>query len=138
MEVKYYKMSNSKTISVDKKLMLEVENFFEKFAESNDISSSVAHKIMIISDEIFSNIAYYSMASDVVLNANLEGNNVIITFKDNGIPYNPLQKDDPDVSMPLEDRAAGGLGIYIVKNMSKDIKYTRDGEYNILEIVLEN
>ena len=40
--------------------------------------------------------------------------------------------------MPLEDRAAGGLGIYIVKNMSKDIKYTRDGEYNILEIVLEN
>ena len=59
---------------------------------------------------------------------------VELTFRDRGIPYNPLAKTDPDVTSPAEDREAGGVGIYIVKQSMDEMFYEyRDGQ-NILRI----
>lgn len=40
---------------------------------------------------------------------------VVVTLIDRGIPYNPLEKEDPDISLSAEERAAGGWGIYLIK-----------------------
>ena len=59
---------------------------------------------------------------------------VIITFIDRGVPYDPLKKDDPDVTLSAEERAIGGLGIFMVKKTMDEITYEyRDGQ-NILRI----
>ena len=59
---------------------------------------------------------------------------VELTFRDQGIPYDPLAKTDPDVTSPAEDREAGGVGIYIVKQSMDEMFYEyRDGQ-NILRI----
>ena len=59
---------------------------------------------------------------------------VDITFIDNGVPYDPLKRADPDVSLPAEQRGIGGLGIFIVKKSMDDVKYEyRDG-HNILTL----
>ena len=59
---------------------------------------------------------------------------VIISFSDHGVPYNPLAKDDPDVTLSAEERQIGGLGIFLVKKTMDDISYEyRDGK-NILTI----
>ena len=59
---------------------------------------------------------------------------VVITFIDNGIPYDPLAKADPDITLSMEERGVGGLGIYMVKKTMDDISYEyRDGQ-NILRI----
>ena len=60
---------------------------------------------------------------------------VIITFIDHGVPYDPLAREDPDVTLSAEERAVGGLGIFLVKKTMDDIRYEyRDGQ-NILTIV---
>ena len=57
---------------------------------------------------------------------------VTITFVDHGVPYDPLAKEDPDVTLPAEQREIGGLGIFMTKKIMDDVTYSyRDGQ-NIL------
>ena len=59
---------------------------------------------------------------------------VIITFIDNGVPYDPLAKADPDITLSTEEREIGGLGIYMVKKSMDDIVYEYKDGQNILSI----
>lgn len=90
-------------------------------------------------DELFGNIANYAYNPGVgpaivrveVTEAPLA---VVITFIDHGVPYDPLKKEDPDVTLSAEEREAGGLGIYIVKKTMDDISYEYKDGQNILKI----
>lgn len=129
--------ANSLITNAGKDSMTEVSAFIEKFAETHNIGMALVNKMMVINDEVYSNIVNYSQASRTVIKLeNLEGK-LIMSYHDNGIYYNPLLKDDPDTSLDIEEREIGGLGIFIVKNMAKDIKYTRTAGNNIIDIVLE-
>ena len=55
-----------------------------------------------------------------------------LTFTDSGVPYNPLEADPPVLSKPLAERAAGGLGIFLVKKLMDTVTYRRDGDQNVL------
>ena len=59
---------------------------------------------------------------------------VALTFLDKGMPYNPLQKEDPDVSLSAEDRPIGGLGIFLVKKTMDQMAYAYKFNQNILTI----
>ena len=64
-----------------------------------------------------------------------EPHRAVITFTDGGIPFNPLQKEDPDVTLSAEERKIGGLGIYMTKKSMDNVRYEyRDGK-NILTLV---
>jgi anti-sigma regulatory factor (Ser/Thr protein kinase) len=71
-----------------------------------------------------------------MINVSIDNANDEITliFEDEGIPYNPLEKPDPDITLPPEERPLGGLGIFMVKEMAKDIAYQRVDNKNILTI----
>ena len=58
----------------------------------------------------------------------------MITFIDNGVPYDPLAKSDPDITLSAEEREIGGLGIYMVKKSMDDISYEYKDGKNILKI----
>ncbi|HAL02210.1 MAG TPA: hypothetical protein DCP07_02540, partial [Lachnospiraceae bacterium] len=58
---------------------------------------------------------------------------ITVEFQDEGTPYNPLEKPDPDITASVEDRPIGGLGIYMSKQMMDDIEYKHDGKHNILK-----
>ena len=58
----------------------------------------------------------------------------MITFKDNGIRYDPLKKDAPDITLSANQRQIGGLGIYIVRKMMDEVEYKYEDGYNILTI----
>ncbi len=97
-------------------------------------------KLDIAIDELFSNIARYAYSGgkgEVKLETafNEADRTFSITFTDSGIPYNPLQKDDPDTSLAADEREVGGLGIFMVKNMVDDIFYRYKDNKNILTIV---
>ena len=79
-------------------------------------------------EEIFVNIANYAYAPDhgkatVRVEVSQEPVTVTITFLDHGIPYDPLEKQDPDVSLSAFDRQIGGLGIFMTKKIMDDIAY---------------
>ena len=59
---------------------------------------------------------------------------VILTFIDSGIPYNPLDKADPDVTLSAEEREIGGLGIFLVKKLMDEVNYQYSEGQNILTL----
>lgn len=60
---------------------------------------------------------------------------VCITFIDNGVPYNPLEKSDPDITLSAEDRQIGGLGIFMVKKNMDHMQYNYCEGQNRLKII---
>mgnify|MGYP003417912538 FL=1 len=96
-------------------------------------------QINIAIDELFSNIAHYSYNPEVgqaTVRVEVVENPlaVTITFIDNGIPYDPLAKEDPDLTLSAEERQIGGLGIYMVKKSMDEITYEYKDGQNILSI----
>ncbi len=96
-------------------------------------------QIDIAIDELFGNIAHYAYhpktgPATVRVEVTEAPISVIITFIDRGVPYDPLKKNDPDTTLSAEERAIGGLGIFLVKKTMDEISYEyRDGQ-NILRI----
>ena len=115
----------------------EVRDFFDAFCEHYDVPFKASTKIMVMVDEIYSNIINYSGATHSVITAEYGDGKVIMSYQDNGIAYDPLAKEDPDITLSAEERKIGGLGIFMVKKMAEDVKYTRVNGTNILDVVLE-
>mgnify|MGYP003080580628 CR=1 FL=1 len=96
-------------------------------------------QIDIAIDEVFSNIAHYAYhpsvgSATVKIEVIEEPMSVVITFIDGGTPYNPLEKEDPDITLSAEEREIGGLGIFMVKKSMDSIDYEYKDGQNILRI----
>lgn len=99
-------------------------------------------QIDIAIDELFGNIAHYAYnpkvgPATVRVDVLQEPLSVVVTFIDNGIAYDPLAKEDPDVALSAEEREIGGLGIYMVKKSMDEISYEYKDGQNILRIKKE-
>ena len=117
----------------------EVLGFVDGQLEELECPMKAQMQIDVAVEEIFVNIASYAYApgvgSAVVrFETSQDPAKVTITFVDSGVPYDPVQKDDPDVTLSAEERGIGGLGIYMAKKAMDDMQYVyRDGQ-NILSI----
>lgn len=118
----------------------DVLAFVDGELEKLDCPMKTQMQIDVAVEELFVNIAHYAYAPNtgsatVRFDAVREPKAAAITFVDRGVPYDPLAKPDPDVTLSAEERQIGGLGIYMVKKSMDDMKYEyRDGQ-NILTIV---
>ena len=107
--------------------------------EEHDCSMKAQMQLDIAIDEIFANIAHYAYApgtGDATVRLEFFGEplSARLTFIDSGIPYNPLLKQDPDVTLPAEKRKIGGLGIYMVKQSMDDFTYEYSEGRNVTTI----
>lgn len=99
----------------------------------------IQRQIDVAIDELFGNIAQYAYdpavgPATVRVEVTEEPLAVVITFLDHGVPYDPLAQADPDVHAPLEERQAGGLGVFLVKQTMDDVTYEYKDGQNILKI----
>ena len=116
-----------------------VTDFVNEQLEALDCPMKAQMQIDIAIDELFGNIAHYAYNPEIgkatvrveVIEDPLA---VTITFIDNGVPYDPLAKADPDTTLSAEERGIGGLGIYMVKKSMDDITYEYKDGQNILAI----
>lgn len=116
-----------------------VTDFVNEQLEALDCPIRARMQIDIAIDELFGNIAQYAYHPEIgcatvrveVLREPLA---VVITFIDNGEPYDPLSREDPDVTLAAEERQTGGLGIYMVKKSMDEITYEYRNGQNILSI----
>ena len=116
-----------------------VTDFVNEQLEALDCPMKAQMQIDIAIDELFGNIAHYAYNPEIgkatvrveVIEDPLA---VTITFIDNGVPYDPLAKADPDTTLSAEEREIGGLGIYMVKKSMDDITYEYKDGQNILAI----
>ena len=100
-----------------------------------NLSEELINKIDLCAEEIFINISSYAYPEkagmiDVLIDKN--DSEIILEFKDTGFAYNPLEKPDPDITAPPEQRQPGGLGIFMVKQVTQKVSYERSEDKNIL------
>lgn len=116
-----------------------VTDFVNEELEKLGCPVKARRQIDVAIDELFGNIARYAYSPDVgkatvrfaVEEDPLE---VTITFIDNGVPFNPLEKSNPDTSLSAEERPIGGLGIFLVKKTMDLVEYEYKNGQNILKI----
>jgi len=111
-----------------------VTEFVNAELEKLDCPMKARIQLDIAIDEIVSNIAYYAYGEKtgtvtVRIEALQEENGVQLMFLDSGVPYDPLTRQDPDISAEIEERKEGGLGIFLVRKTMDDMKYEyKDGQ----------
>ena len=128
-----------KEITVDATIenMNTVTAFVDAFLDQIACPMKSRIQINIVIDEIFGNICHYAYKDSVgAVTVRVESGNtpkaVFLTFTDNGIPYNPLDTEDPDITSSSEERKIGGLGIYLVKKNMDEMKYEYVNQQNRL------
>ena len=111
-----------------------VNNFIHSLLPSA-CDEMILNQIDLAVEEIFVNIAHYSGSEQAIINCSFENDKLEITFKDNGVPFNPLAKADPDLTLNAEEREIGGLGIYLTKKFMDTVSYEYKDKMNCLRII---
>jgi serine/threonine-protein kinase RsbW len=114
-----------------------VQNFISEQLEFVDCPVKESTQISIAIDEIISNIVYYAYPGsngNVEVSCDASADRVTIVIEDSGIPYNPLEKEDPNVTLSAEERDIGGLGIFMVKKTMDEVFYEYKNKKNIITI----
>ena len=98
------------------------------YLDSVPCSMRTLFELDMVVEEVFINVANYAYpdnAGMVSLDLSLdrEQNFLYLTFRDSGVPYDPLRKQSPDLSAPAEKRPIGGLGIFLVQKYSDSLSY---------------
>ena len=119
----------------------EFYSWIHKACKEWNINEELTNKLDMCGEEIFANIAFYAYPEGVngtiETQLKLSNENLILEFKDSGIEYNPLERPDPDINLPPEERPIGGLGIFMTKKMTDDISYKRECNINILTLIFK-
>ena len=118
----------------------EVLGFVEETLESFECPMKIQTAICVAIEEVFVNVAHYAYPNgegDMSLQIGFEERSRTVTFRmtDKGIPFDPLQKPDPDITLSAEDREIGGLGIFIAKKTMDSISYTYENDQNVLTMI---
>lgn len=117
----------------------DVNDFIVEKLNELDCSPRAQIQLEIAIEEIFVNIANYAYnpiigKATVRMDVDEEANTVSLQFEDEGTPYNPLAREDPDITLGVEERGVGGLGIYMTKKSMDDVGYSYKNGKNILVI----
>lgn len=127
------------TVEAKTENLEEVLGFVDRHLETMDCSPKVSVQIDVAVEELFVNIAHYAYSpgtgsATIGVEILKDPAAIAITFTDRGKPFDPLAKEDPDITLSAEERQIGGLGIYMVKKSMDEVVYEyRDGQ-NILRI----
>ena len=115
----------------------KITAFVEGKLEERDCPLKKTMEISMAVDEVMANVAMYAYApgtGDVTVQFGFEeaSRTASVTFIDGGVAFDPLAKEDPDVTLPAEQRKIGGLGIFLVKKTMDEVTYRREDGKNIL------
>jgi len=124
-------------IEATKENLDDVLMFIDGELEKLDCSMKIQMQIDLSVEEIFINIASYAYYPDtgmafISFESENGGSTVLISFTDTGVPYNPLEKEDPDITLTSEERQVGGLGIFLVKKNMDEVYYKYENGNNVL------
>ena len=122
-------------VSADIEKLHYVLAFVDALLEENGFSMKAQMQIDVALEELFVNIAHYAYPDgdgEALILADVNPDYAEITLIDSGIPYDPLKKPDPDVTLSAEERKIGGLGIFMTKKMMDDMTYRYIDGKNVL------
>lgn len=118
----------------------QTERIIEAILRTEEVSTCTKEMfaIHLVCEEIVVNIVNYAYPDSnngyLIVELMNDGKILSIVFRDGGIPFNPLEKGAPDISLPLEEREIGGLGIFLTQQMMDVVSYDYLNNENVLTI----
>ncbi len=132
---------NEATIAVraDNEAMAHIRSFIEGFGQARAVGAADLARILIAVEELVTNIVRHGYGPGeepglVRITLRLDGNRFAVEIVDDSRPFDPFGAPAPDLDAPVETRAIGGLGLYIVKALMDETRYRREGAHNVVEI----
>ena len=130
----------SKIFPADVDSLNDVIGYVEQTLEGFECPMKIQMAICVAIEEVFVNVAHYAYGEgqgDMSLGIGFDEVKRTVTFRmaDKGVPFDPLQKPDPDITLSAEDREIGGLGIFIAKKTMDSISYAYENGENILTMI---
>ncbi len=129
----------SKTFFLTKETFDEIRNYILERSAAEGCDEKTLDKINLASSEILANIDSYAYENggEIEILTKCRDHRMTIVFKDDGKPFNPLLEREPDVTLPLSQRAPGGLGIFIVNKVMSETNYAYKGGKNVLTVEID-
>ena len=130
----------NKTFPAKIDALSDVLGFVDETLESYECPMKIQMAVCVAIEEVFVNVAHYAYGDgegDMTLGIDFDEESRNITFRmsDKGVPFDPLQKADPDITLSAEDREIGGLGIFITKKTMDTVAYAYENGENILTMI---
>ena len=129
-----------KTFPAKTEALSYVLGFVEQMLDSFECPIKIQVALCVAIEEVFVNVAHYAYGEgegNMSLGIGFDEESRAITFRmtDKGIPFDPLKKPDPDISLSADEREIGGLGIFITKKTMDSLTYTYENNENILTMI---
>jgi len=116
-----------------------LSGMMEEFLESNDVPMNVGFAIDLALDELLTNVISYGFPEggehEITIAVDLTDTDVTVKISDEGVPFNPLERDEVDTTLSIDEREIGGLGIHLVKKTMNHLGYERVENRNVLTLV---
>ena len=130
----------NKTFPAKIEALSDVLGFVDQTLETYECPMKIQTAICVAIEEVFVNVAHYAYGDgegDMTLGIGFDEESRAITFRmtDKGVPFDPLKKPDPDITLSAEDREIGGLGIFIAKKTMDTITYAYENGENVLTMI---
>jgi sigma-B regulation protein RsbU (phosphoserine phosphatase) len=130
----------SRTFPAKTEWLTDVLAFTEQILEKYQCSMKIQTAICVAIEEVFVNVAHYAYGEaegDVKFDITFDKDTRTATFRmaDKGVPFDPLKKPEPDITLSAEEREIGGLGIFITKKTMDLVTYAYENGENILTMI---
>ena len=127
----------NRTFSAKTEALSDVLGFVDEMLEKYECPMKIQTALCVAIEEVFVNVARYAYENgdgDVTLGIGFDEDSRTITFRmtDKGVPFDPLKKPDPDITLSAEEREIGGLGIFITKKTMDSVEYAYENGENTL------
>ena len=130
----------NKTFKAQTEALSDILGFVDEMLEKYECPMKIQTAICVAIEEVFVNVARYAYKDgegDVTLGIgfNKESREMTFCMRDQGVPFDPLKKPDPDITLSAEDREIGGLGIFITKKTMDTVEYAYENGENVLTMI---
>ncbi len=137
------KSGDNKKITVNATLdnLPEVTDLVEEMLKKSGCPGRIASKIMVCVEELFVNITNYAYnpsvgecTVDMETKTLSNGGAIKLVMRDSGTPFNPFEREEPDITLSADERSIGGLGIFMVKKIMDSVQYEYTNNENIVTL----
>ena len=132
-------MSTHKTVKItnQRNQIDTVRKLFDDYSKENKLTEKTSHDIQMALDELLTNIVSYGYEDTdehwIDVHFNIDNGALRLEIVDDSKPYNILERDDPDLSLSMEDKPIGGLGVFLIKKLMSNVDYyTKDGKNHLV------
>ena len=145
LAIQYIKQQNdvqlrkSIVLPNDTKEVPRLSAFVDEVCEALGFTAAVTMQLNLALEEAVVNVMEYAYpegkSGSVLVEAEKSPDQIVFTINDSGTPFDPTAQTEPDITLSVEERPIGGLGIHLVRQIMDDIHYERKDDKNILTLI---